>query len=37
MRVCLDGSEFEVRGIVPKMPPAHIVAGELMELLVVAR
>jgi hypothetical protein len=36
MRVRLDHNEFEIRGSVSKMPPAHIVAGELIELLVVA-
>jgi hypothetical protein len=36
IRVCLDNSEFEVRGIVSKMPPGPILAGELLELLVVS-
>ena len=36
MRVCLDRNEFEIRGSVSKMPPRHIVAGELIEILVVA-
>jgi hypothetical protein len=36
MRVCLDNGEFEIRGLVAKMPPTPIVAGELIELLVVA-
>jgi hypothetical protein len=34
MRVHLNGGEFEIRGIVPKMPAARIVKGEIIELLV---
>jgi len=36
MRVSFDGRQFEVRGSIPKMPPAPIATGELMVLLVLA-
>jgi hypothetical protein len=34
MKVCLDGSEFEIRGTLPRLPVVPITKGELMELLV---
>ena len=33
-RVILDKTVFEICGIVPKIPYAHVKAGELIELLV---
>lgn len=36
VRVQLDGGEFEIRGVLPKIPYAPISQGELIELLVLA-
>jgi hypothetical protein len=36
MKVQLEGGEFSIGGIVPKMPPGPIRRGETIELLVVA-
>jgi hypothetical protein len=34
MKVRLDGSEFEIRGVLPKLPLVPVVKGEPIELLV---
>lgn len=36
MKVHLDGSAFEIRGVLPKIPYAPIIKGQVIELLVAA-
>jgi hypothetical protein len=33
-RVRIDGTRYEVRGVVPNIPPRAVYAGEVVELLV---
>ena len=35
MRAAIDGRQYEIRGVVPKLPPRGISAGEPIEVLAV--
>jgi hypothetical protein len=35
MRVAADGRQYEIRGVIPKLPPRGISAGEPIEVLAV--